>query len=116
VGLSINARDPPPAVASCAPACDCACDCVCHQSGSLELSTDTMLYLVSSMRDRGTSVTVYPEGMIVRNPRTWKPPMGQCWWSGQGVGWGHRGEPCVCLCGVGSVAGGWGGGIEGNRV
>ena len=55
--------------------CPC-CASVVPQSGSLELSTDSLLYLVSSMRDRGTSVTVYPEGMILRNPRTWKPPMG----------------------------------------
>ena len=57
--------------------------CVCHrvsvlQSGNMELSTDSMLYLVTSMRDQGTSVTVYPEGMITRNPRTWKPPIGVC--------------------------------------
>ncbi len=46
------------------------------QSGSLTLQTDSLLYLVASLRDRGSSVTVYPEGMIIRNTRTWKAPLG----------------------------------------
>jgi hypothetical protein len=63
------------------------------QSGSLELATDSLLYLATSMRDRGTSVTVYPEGMILRNPRTWKAPMGA-----SGVGVGPPTFPCVRCC------------------
>ena len=46
------------------------------QCGSLTLETDSLFYLVAAMRDRNSSVTVYPEGMIIRNPRTWKPPIG----------------------------------------
>ena len=46
--------------------------CSARQSGSVSIEGTPILYLVAAARDRGTILRVYPEEMMIRNPRNFE--------------------------------------------